>query len=82
MCRNYSEVGYCPYYTKCQFAHGLSELHQLEPAKNQFYRTKLCRPYKEKGICNYGFRCQFSHSPPRKEDDKIGWTVMKQILSS
>ena len=22
MCKNYSEMGYCPYRDKCQFAHG------------------------------------------------------------
>lgn len=23
MCKNYSEMGYCPYWEKCQFAHGI-----------------------------------------------------------
>ena len=66
MCKNYSEVGYCPYYSKCQFAHGWEELHSLSSSKNEFYRTKPCKPFKDKSTCNYGFRCQFSHKQDQK----------------
>ena len=61
MCKNYSEMGYCPYWEKCQFAHGIEELHWKEPSKKHFYRTRKCQPFWAKSNCNYGSRCQFSH---------------------
>lgn len=60
LCKTYSEIGHCPYYYKCQYAHGVEELNSHE-TKKKAYRTKRCKSFWEKGVCNYGRRCQFSH---------------------
>ena len=63
MCKNYSEMGYCPYWEKCQFAHGSEDLCFKRPVqKKKYYRTKKCTPFWDNGTCNYGSRCQFSHT--------------------
>ena len=62
MCKNYSEKGFCSYWNKCQFAHGLQELQKnLQDTKRPAYRTKKCKSFWDTGSCRYGFRCQFLH---------------------
>ena len=34
MCKNWTEVGYCRYGKKCQYAHGCDELNTLTPMQN------------------------------------------------
>lgn len=65
MCKNYSEMGFCHYYEKCQFAHGYHDL-ALSPERmtlhlGRSYRTKRCKNFWSRGECLYGLRCQFSH---------------------
>lgn len=69
MCKNFSEMGFCPYRTKCQFAHGHHELAEGCYVPKRAYRTKKCKSFWEEGVCRYGFRCQFSHyeAKERKE---------------
>ena len=67
MCKNFSEMGYCPYRNKCQFAHGENEICRLEPPAKIFYRTRNCHSFWNQGQCKYGFRCQFSHYTTSKE---------------
>lgn len=62
MCKNYSEMGYCPYRSKCQFAHGPHELVQSAKNPKKAYRTRKCKSFWEEGTCRYGFRCQFLHN--------------------
>ena len=77
MCKNFSEVGHCPYFEKCQFAHGSHELLETVPACKRFYRTKPCKPFWEKGSCSYGFRCQFSHRMKPNYEERLMLLLMR-----
>lgn len=61
LCTSYSATGFCKYSERCQFAHGLHELHI--PFHHPKYKTELCRSYHTTGYCYYGSRCLFVHSP-------------------
>lgn len=61
LCTSYSASGSCSYAERCQFAHGLHELHV--PFRHPKYKTALCRSYHTAGYCYYGNRCLFVHSP-------------------
>lgn len=61
LCTSYSASGSCSYAERCQFAHGLHELHV--PFRHPKYKTALCRGYHTSGYCYYGNRCLFVHSP-------------------
>ncbi|XP_020504961.1 cysteine three histidine 1 [Labrus bergylta] len=60
LCTSYSATGFCKYAERCQFAHGLHELHV--PFRHPKYKTELCRSYHTTGYCYYGNRCLFVHS--------------------
>ena len=60
MCRPFEETGHCRYGTKCQFAHGISELRGLN--RHPRYKTELCRTFHTTGFCSYGQRCNFIHN--------------------
>ncbi|AWO95792.1 putative zinc finger protein 36 C3H1 type-like 2-A [Scophthalmus maximus] len=60
LCTSYSATGFCKYAERCQFAHGLHELHV--PFRHPKYKTELCRSYHTTGYCYYGSRCLFVHS--------------------
>ncbi|KAM9836550.1 cysteine three histidine 1 [Aulostomus maculatus] len=59
LCTSYSSTGICKYAERCQFAHGLHELHV--PFRHPKYKTELCRSYHTSGYCYYGSRCLFVH---------------------
>uniref|UniRef100_A0A3B5LA22 mRNA decay activator protein ZFP36 n=1 Tax=Xiphophorus couchianus TaxID=32473 RepID=A0A3B5LA22_9TELE len=61
LCTSYAASGFCKYAERCQFAHGLRELHV--PCRHPKYKTELCRNYHTAGYCFYGGRCLFVHSP-------------------
>lgn len=61
LCTSYSATGLCNYAERCQFAHGIHELHV--PFQHPKYKTQLCRSYHMTGFCNYGSRCLFVHNP-------------------
>lgn len=61
LCCSYAASGLCKYAERCQFAHGLTELHV--PSRHPKYKTELCRSYHTAGYCFYGTRCLFVHSP-------------------
>ncbi|XP_037537596.1 cysteine three histidine 1 [Nematolebias whitei] len=61
LCTSYATSGSCSYADRCQFAHGLHELHI--PFRHPKYKTALCRRYHTTGYCYYGNRCLFVHSP-------------------
>jgi len=73
-------MGYCPYRTKCQFAHGGEELLRSAPAPKKAYRTKKCKSFWEEGVCRYGFRCQFLHYEPGIEKGKDFLQAACQLL--
>lgn len=59
LCEAFTTKGSCKYGNKCQFAHGLNELHFK--STNDNYRTKPCINWEKLGYCPYGKRCQFKH---------------------
>lgn len=61
LCTSYATSGSCKYAERCQFAHGLQELHV--PFRHPKYKTELCRTYHTTGCCYYGNRCLFVHDP-------------------
>ncbi|CAL1590722.1 unnamed protein product [Knipowitschia caucasica] len=61
LCTSYSASSSCKYAERCQFAHGLHELHV--PSRHPRYKTELCRSYHTTGYCYYGSRCLFVHKP-------------------
>lgn len=60
LCRQFSESGSCRYGDRCQFAHGVMELRDVE--RHPKYKTNLCRTFHSTGFCPYGARCHFIHS--------------------
>ncbi|GLD69779.1 tristetraprolin-like protein [Lates japonicus] len=68
LCTSYSTTGFCKYAERCQFAHGLHELHV--PFRHPKYKTELCRSYHTTGYCNYGSRCLFVHSPTEQRPEQ------------
>ncbi|XP_030634972.1 cysteine three histidine 1 [Chanos chanos] len=60
LCSRYAETGTCKYAERCQFAHGLHDLHV--PSRHPKYKTELCRTFHTVGYCVYGTRCLFVHS--------------------
>ncbi|KAL3057270.1 mRNA decay activator protein ZFP36L1 [Trematomus bernacchii] len=60
MCRSFNESGLCKYGGKCQFAHGLDELRDLN--RHPKYKTEPCRTFHTVGFCPYGMRCHFVHN--------------------
>ncbi|KAI7865176.1 hypothetical protein BDF14DRAFT_1688977, partial [Spinellus fusiger] len=59
LCRNWEEIGQCRYGAKCQYAHGVNDLHTVE--RHPKYKTQICRTYYTTGTCPYGIRCTFLH---------------------
>lgn len=60
LCLLYMKTNVCPYGSKCQFAHGESELKRVERPSN--WRSKPCANWTRYGLCRYGKRCCFKHS--------------------
>ena len=76
MCRPFQEHGTCKYGDKCQFAHGMNEVRNVN--RHPKYKTDLCRTYHSVGFCPYGPRCHFIHaleemqkSPERVPEKKV-----------
>jgi len=68
LCRSFEETGTCRYGSKCQFAHGYTE---LRPApRHPKYKTEICKTFHSIGTCPYGTRCRFIHTSP---SDNINW---------
>ncbi|XP_061525453.1 cysteine three histidine 1 [Phycodurus eques] len=59
LCVRYAATGSCHYAERCNFAHGLQDLHV--PFRHPKYKTELCRSYHTEGYCYYGSRCLFVH---------------------
>ena len=67
MCKNWTEVGFCRYGHKCQYAHGheeLAEIDRITEAQarlNEKYKSQNCRQFYREKLCPYGKRCHFRH---------------------
>lgn len=59
LCRQFIENGGCKYGDKCQFAHGISDLKDVN--RHPKYKTDYCKTFHSKGFCPYGPRCHFIH---------------------
>jgi len=62
LCRSFGETGTCRYGSKCQFAHGVSDLRPI--LRHPKYKTEVCKTFQTIGTCPYGKRCRFIHIPP------------------
>lgn len=67
MCKNWTEVGFCRYGLKCQYAHGAEELAEIDRITeaqarlNDKYKSQNCRQFYREKLCPYGKRCHFRH---------------------
>ncbi len=75
LCKNFAEKGYCPYGSKCQFAHGPQEL-RINMDTNRSYKTKGCHSFEKKGFCCYGDRCNFIHQLAGPSDSGRKWKAI------
>ncbi|KAF7648661.1 hypothetical protein LDENG_00153380 [Lucifuga dentata] len=69
LCTSYATTGFCKYAERCQFAHGLHELHvpfrhpnpmEQRPALRR-RKNVPCRTFRSFGVCPFGTRCNFLH---------------------
>lgn len=60
LCKKFAEKGFCPYGSKCRFAHGKEDLY-LKVITSKMYKQKQCNSFFHKFYCNYGSRCHFKH---------------------
>lgn len=66
LCRQFIENGGCKYGDKCQFAHGMPDLKDVN--RHPKYKTDYCKTFHSKGFCPYGPRCHFIHELNEKVD--------------
>ncbi|KAI8391294.1 uncharacterized protein BYT42DRAFT_556368 [Radiomyces spectabilis] len=59
LCRNWEKQNQCQYGDRCQYAHGVCDLRQVE--RHPKYKTQTCRTFEQTGACPYGIRCTFRH---------------------
>ncbi|XP_058490703.1 mRNA decay activator protein ZFP36L1 [Solea solea] len=78
LCRSFTENGLCKYGGKCQFAHGLDELRDLN--RHPKYKTEPCRTFHTIGFCPYGIRCHFVHN--NEEEEKHAFSRSSSSSSS
>jgi hypothetical protein len=77
ICRSHSEMGYCKYGNKCQFAHDINELRNVN--RHPRYKTETCRTFWEEGSCPYGKRCCFIHIKNKlTENNSIEFSNIKE----
>lgn len=67
ICKSFEASASCPYGIRCQFAHSLEELRDVE--RHPRYKTELCKTYTARGECAYGKRCCFIHAGPKEDAD-------------
>ncbi|KAJ3064783.1 nudix (nucleoside diphosphate linked moiety X)-type motif 2, partial [Quaeritorhiza haematococci] len=75
LCERYETEGFCPYGSRCTFAHGTVELRdrptyggdneKKDGPENPLYKTRLCERFMKENFCQYGPRCNFAHSELR-----------------
>ncbi|KAK2881356.1 hypothetical protein QQF64_008331 [Cirrhinus molitorella] len=79
LCRSFQEHGSCKYGSKCQFAHGESELRGLY--RHPKYKTQACRTFYQFGYCPYGSRCHFIHEDKNSLADDENPRQLRQSVS-
>lgn len=78
LCRSFTENGLCKYGSKCQFAHGVEEIRDLN--RHPKYKTEPCRTFHTIGFCPYGIRCHFVHNG--EEERKLSMSRSSSTSSS
>jgi len=61
-CRQFYELGYCDYGSKCMFAHGQHEINEDYLVRPRNYKTRMCITFQLDGYCTFGSRCSFVHT--------------------
>ncbi|CAG8600242.1 2558_t:CDS:2, partial [Ambispora leptoticha] len=75
LCERFETEEFCPYGTKCTFAHGTAELRERplteekigippiskDGPENPLYKTRLCERFIKENFCQYGPKCNFAH---------------------
>jgi len=75
LCRQFIENGGCKYGDKCQFAHGMPDLKDVN--RHPKYKTDYCKTFHSKGFCPYGPRCHFIHELNEKFDQNANGLAKK-----
>ena len=78
LCKKFQSKGYCPYGSKCRFAHGKEELVSKFQGSN--YKKEKCKTFFEKGYCPYGSRCQFQHDERKFKDINISFLYLRLFI--
>lgn len=77
LCRKYEESKFCPYGSKCRFAHGKEELF----ARNEInYKKKDCKSFHSEYFCAYGSRCLFKHGYSISEIQRSFYNSLLSVL--
>lgn len=80
LCRSFTENGLCKYGSKCQFAHGVEELRDLN--RHPKYKTEPCRTFHTIGFCPYGIRCHFVHNGEEEKNQSMSRSSSTSSFSS
>lgn len=80
LCRSFTENGLCKYGSKCQFAHGVDELRDLN--RHPKYKTEPCRTFHTIGFCPYGIRCHFVHNNEEEKKQEMSRSSSTSSSSS
>ena len=78
LCKTFLSRGYCPYGSKCRFAHGKEEL--IEKIHEANYKKEKCKSFHEKGFCPYGYRCQFQHDERNFKNINISYFYLQLFI--
>lgn len=76
LCERYETEGACSYGSRCNFAHGITELRgkvveevevkeikeeEVDDNENMLFKTKLCERFMRDQFCQYGPKCHFGN---------------------
>lgn len=70
MCRKFQDTGYCPYGSKCNFAHGSHQMRKLDapsykvqktPSVSDKFKQQPCLVFHNGGVCHLGSKCSYIH---------------------
>ncbi|KAG9300779.1 hypothetical protein G9A89_023577 [Geosiphon pyriformis] len=84
LCERFETEGFCPYGSKCTFAHGTDELRERpltedkpglptmtkDGPENPLYKTRLCERFIKENFCQYGPKCNFAHGEKELREQK------------
>jgi hypothetical protein len=67
LCKTFTQNNFCPYGSKCRFAHGKQELFD-KVINCKKYKQKECMSFFKNFHCCYGTRCHFKHDERKLKD--------------